>query len=296
MSRLKALYATIDTEPEYQELKEILIRRWLISAIAGAFSHSGHQYHGMLVLQGEQSLGKTRWMLRLVPEDLGIAKAGMVLQPGNKDSVAACTRYWLVELGELDATFKKSDISAIKSFVTNQTDAYRVPFARRTSTFNRRTAFFASVNPTNFLHDETGNRRFWTIPCTAVDYEHDIDMQQVWAEVLELWQAGEQSWLSREEEAMLAGGNELFQAPDAIAELIESELDWEMPEAHWRWMTSSGVLRELGIVNPNNAQTQKAASCIERLSRCKQRRRRSYGAERRVPYRRGVTLNFDDLA
>lgn len=295
ISRLQDLYDTVVTEPDYQQLKEILLRRWMISAIAGAFSPNGHQFHGMLVLQGDQSLGKTRWFLNLVPQHSGLAKEGMILQPGNKDSVTACCRYWLTELGELDATFRKSDISALKAFLTNQKDVLRVPFARRNSSFDRRTAFFASVNPEGFLHDETGNRRFWVVPCVAVDYEHSVDMQQVWAEVLEIWRGGEQSWLSRAEEEMLRGGNERFEATDVIQDLVSHSLNWSAPRTHWRWTTAGELLRELGIQQPTNAQAQKCAKTIEKMSG-KGGRRKKYGVERLVPYRKGVDVRFDDLA
>ena len=37
----------------------------------------------------------------------------------EKDSVMQCVRNWIVELGELDATFRKSDIASLKSFITS---------------------------------------------------------------------------------------------------------------------------------------------------------------------------------
>ncbi|MGI9142689.1 MAG: VapE domain-containing protein [Fluviibacter sp.] len=292
VSRLQALYDTLVTGPEHRVLKEILVRRWMISAIAGAFSPSGHQFHGMLVLQGGQSLGKTRWFLNLVPEDSGLAKAGMILQPSNKDSVTACCRYWLTELGELDATFRKSDIAALKSFVTNQADVLRVPFARKNSSFDRRTAFFASVNPEGFLYDETGNRRFWAVPCLAVDYEHGIDMQQVWAEVLGLWQAGERSWLSREEEALLNRSNEQFQAPDQVQELLEYGLDWSMPKVHWRQISATELLKELGLQSPSNGQLSRCGRFLTKKSG--QKSTAANGDRRHLaPYRLGVQVGFD---
>jgi putative DNA primase/helicase len=298
-SRLQALYDTVVTEPEHRPLKEILIKRWMVSAIAGAFSPNGNQYHGMLVLQGEQSLGKTRWFLNLVPEDSGLAKEGMILQPGNKDSVTACCRYWLTELGELDATFRKSDISALKAFLTNQKDVLRVPFARKNSAFDRRTAFFASVNPQSFLHDETGNRRFWVVPCIAVHYEHRVDMQQVWAEVLELWRGGERSWLNRDEEALLNTSNEQFSAGSPIAELLAVKLNWKLDRTLWRWTSSYELLQELGIQQPTSGQL---TSCGMQARKIAKRyglelgmRATSVAKEMLVPYRRGVEVGFEDL-
>ena len=44
-------------------------------------------------------------------------KDGITLNPSDKDSVMQCVRNWIVELGELDATFRKSDIASLKSFI-----------------------------------------------------------------------------------------------------------------------------------------------------------------------------------
>src|SRR5690606_39387898 len=146
---------------------------------------------GVLVFQGPQNLGKTSWLKSLAPRELRLIKDGMMLRPDDKDSVKQVCSFWLVELGELDSTFRRADIAQLKAFITQDTDVLRRPYARRESTYARRTVFFGSVNPREFLHDETGNRRYWTIECESINSRHGLDMQQVWAEVLELWRAGE---------------------------------------------------------------------------------------------------------
>jgi hypothetical protein len=290
VSRLKPFYDTIQTDPERTDLKEILIRRWMLSAIAAAFSVQGTQMRGVLVLQGDQSIGKTRWLLRLVPENLRLAKEGMVLNPANRDSISQACSYWLVELGELDATFRKADISALKAFVTNTQDVLRNPYARKNSKFARRTVFFGSVNPNDFLHDETGSTRFWVIPCISVDYQHDIDMQQVWAEYYELWQEGEQHWLTSEEEELLREGNEEFDAASPIAEMVLKGLDWSMDPQHWRWLTPTELLQEFGIDVPSRGQTIECGHAIKK--RTKLKARKSNGVRLiKAPYRKGVVIS-----
>jgi len=63
----------------------------------------------MLVMQGPENSGKTQWLLHLVPPShRGTwAADGLLLDPSNKDSVQQVTGHWLVELGELDATFRR---------------------------------------------------------------------------------------------------------------------------------------------------------------------------------------------
>lgn len=249
-SRLQDLYDTVkakneDGDPTIKRLKEAMIRRWLISAAAAAFKPDGVSAHGVLVFQGDQYLGKTMWFKKLVPRDLEVVSDGRTLKPDDKDSVKQIVSNWLVELGELDATFRKSDISQLKSFLTKDKDVLRLSYAPVESEFARRTVFFASVNPARFLHDETGNRRFWTIECEKINYEHTIDMQQLWAEVTEIYRKGESWFLNKTEIALLNDHNEDFTTIEPVAELVASRLNWEADEAFWEWKTITEVLQEL---------------------------------------------------
>lgn len=271
VSRLPALYNTVTTKtdkrtPAGERLRDILIRRWMISAVAAAFNPDGVSAHGVLTFQGAQYVGKTLWLKRLVPEHLGVVQDGMILKPEDRDSVKQACSFWIVELGELDATFKKSDIAALKAFLTKKNDVLRLAYARKDSRFARRTVFFASVNPKEFLHDPTGNRRYWTIDVESLDLKHTIDMQQVWAEVLHLYRNGEGHYLTPDEMDTLNGSNEDFQVVDPIEERIQTKLNWDAQPIEWEWRTATDVLISVGIDKPNQADATKAAHCIRKLN------------------------------
>jgi predicted P-loop ATPase len=263
-SRLQDLYDTVTVaggEPA-ATMKAAFMRRWLISAIAAAFEPDGVSARGVLVFQGEQYLGKTQWFKSLVPAELGVVQDGMLLKPDDKDSVKQILSHWLVELGELDSTFRKSDIAQLKAFIPRKRDILRRAYARRESEFARRTVFFASVNPKEFLHDPTGNSRYWSLECESIDHAHGIDMQQLWAEVLTLYQAGE-SWLLQEEEFKgLTASNRDFEVLDPIEELIAGGLNWQDPPAVWRWASATDILRDLGRDTPTAAEATRAAHII----------------------------------
>lgn len=271
ISRLQDVYSTI-TSTTADDLKSVLMYRWMMSAIAAAFMPEGVSAAGVLVLQGDQYLGKTKWFKSLVPDHLGVVKDGMLLRPDDKDSVKQICSFWLVELGELDATFRRSDIAALKSFITAKSDVLRRAYARKESHFARRTVFFGSVNPKQFLHDPTGNRRYWTIECLEIDHSHRIDMQQVWAELYEdfkAWQAngGNAPWyLTPDEMLDLNKQNEEFTVLDPIEERIQSRLAWDAVDGHWNWKTATEVLMSIGIDKPTAADTTKAAQCIRKLN------------------------------
>lgn len=266
-SRLQDLFDTVtavgeSTDDSIRRLKETFLRRWLISAAAAAFEPNGVSAHGVLVFQGAQYMGKTAWFKRLVPKHLGVVQDGMMLRADDRDSVKQIVSHWLVELGELDATFRKSDIAQLKAFLTRDKDILRRAYARKESEFARRTVFFASVNPREFLHDQTGNRRFWTIECAGIDYDHGVDMQQLWAEVLTLYRAGEPWTLQAGEHQDLEGHNKTFEVVDPIEELIGSGLRWSEPPAAWRWRSATEILVELGRDGCSQGEATRAALIV----------------------------------
>lgn len=271
--RLVSLYETITcAQNKDNELKEILMYRWLLSAVAAAFSPTGVAAPGILVIQGDQYLGKTKWFKSLVPEELELLKEGMMLRPDDKDSVEQACSFWLVELGELDSTFKKSDIAALKAFITNKSDVLRRAYARKKSHYARRTVFFGSVNPKQFLNDPTGNRRFWTIEAAEIKHTHDIDMQQLWAEVLDHYRKGESYFLTPEEMDLLNEHNEQFTAVDPIVERINTRMAWDDPETLWEWRTATDILQSIGIDKPTRSDATAAGGHIRRMNGNRSRR------------------------
>ena len=266
--RLSDLIGTVHAtnesrSPRIGDLKRALITRWMISAVAAVFRPAGVSAHGVLVFQGDQYIGKTKWFKTLVPASLGVLQDGVILRPEDRDSVKQCVANWLVELGELDATFRKSDIAALKAFLTKDRDILRRAYARKESEFARRTVFFASVNPKEFLHDPTGNRRYWTIEVEHLDHSHNIDMQQCWAQVYEqLFVPGESWFLTPAEMDMLNDHNKGFEVVDPIEELIAKGLDWNDPHAEWEWRSATEVLMALGRDTPSQAEATRAAHVI----------------------------------
>lgn len=244
IQRINDLIRTI--EADNPALAKRLMYRWLLGAVAAPFEPKGISLEGALVFQGAQFIGKTYWFLKLVPESHRfLVREGLLLDPTNKDSVMTCTSCWLGELGELDGTIRKSDIAAQKGFITKSIDSYRVPFGRRSRNVPRQTAFFGSVNPVHYLVDDTGNRRFWTVSVKSIDYNHQIDMQQVWAELKVLLDSGESYRLSAEDKILLNSENELFQNVNPLEEMLIERYRWNEAQ-RYNSLTVTQVLVDLG--------------------------------------------------
>jgi putative DNA primase/helicase len=263
-SRLDDFFATITTKDT--ALRDVLIRKWMISAYAALVEPDGVEAHGVLVFQGDQGIGKTRWFNTLVPRNLEATKAGVILNPSDKDSVHQALQHWLVELGELDATFRKSDIAQLKAFITNSCDVYRLPYDKRSTKFARRTVFFSSVNDYKFLHDTTGNRRFWVIPADKIDYRHKFDMQQVWAEVQFWYNTKAPYWLNTSETEKLQQHLRGHTQVCPIEENISTVFDWSRnPTTE---MTATQVATHIGVkdIAKGNREVNRCAAVLRSMN------------------------------
>jgi len=129
--RLQALCDTLVVREDFpRDLKKLLVYRWLLSAVAAALKHSGFRSRGVLTLQGPQSIGKTAWISALVSDPVlrdAVVKLDHHLDAGNKDSLITAVCHWLVEIGELDSSFKK-DVARLKGFITGDRDKVRRPY------------------------------------------------------------------------------------------------------------------------------------------------------------------------
>jgi len=248
-SRLQTFLDSLMTH-ESNQLKEMLMKKWLVSCVAAAYEEQGVELEGILVLQGAQGLGKTLWFKRLCDYDRGWLLEGATLNPSDKDSVKRAVSHWIVELGEIESTFKKSDIDQLKAFVTAKTDELRLPYDRAFTTYQRRTAFYASVNAREFLTDTSGNRRFWVLAVKDINVNHGVKMQQLWAEVKEtLYVKGQKNWfLSPDERAMLHESNEIYRTQSSVEDLLLEHVDFDSEFTKPVQMTK--LLRDLGIKAP----------------------------------------------
>lgn len=251
----------LDTVESTSPLKELLFKRWLTSCVAAVFNRNGIASQGMLVFVGKQGLGKTTWIKKLVGIENAV-KEGAMLDPSNKDMVLEVVKHWIVELGELGSTFRKADLDNLKAFITKEKDSIRPPYAAKVNQYARRSIFFGTVNDDTFLIDNE-NRRFWNLNVTELNAFHDIDVQQLWAEVYQWYVNGERSYLDREEQVLLQESNKSFESIDYVIEKLERSVkkpDDLTAKSHKReTINTTAILEKLGYTQPTRADLNKAA-------------------------------------
>ena len=263
ISRL-ALFVAQITTPHPDEARTYL-RKWLIQAVAAVYILEGLSAAGMLVLAGPQGIGKTMLIRLLASVVTDCFLEGATLDPSNKDSVMTIASHWIVELGELDATFRKSDLAQLKAFITKSLDKFRRPYAKKDSEFPRRTVMAGTVNEAEFLYDATGNRRFWVIQVDAIRIDRSIDIQQLWAEVKTWFNAGETWHFNQQEQLLLNQHNSQFEVVDPILEKVMGRFNFQNM-AKTSWLTATRIAELVLFDQPKKGEVQRVSTVVRRLN------------------------------
>lgn len=269
VDRLPELFATLQEREGFSpQLKRILIYKWLVSAAAAAILPRGFKARGVLTFQGPQGIGKTSWVMALINDSLlreSVIKVDHLLDPHNKDSILGAITHWIVEIGELDSSFKK-DVARLKGVLTSDSDKVRRPYAKTESEYQRRTVFCATVNEENFLVDSTGNTRWWTLPLASINYNHEIDMQQVFAQLAVDVQEGAQWWLTADEERLLEHHNSDHRSISLVRERLMEIIDLErVGEPGLPAMGTVETFAKMGVPYPSNGDTKELTAILREL-------------------------------
>ena len=176
---------------EKNEYTTAVMRLVMMGAVARVY-RPGCKFDYMMVLVSDQGIGKSTFLRMLCINDAWFNDNFSTLD-GDK-AVEKLRGMWIVELAELQATKRSKDVETIKAFITSRVDTYRVPYGRRTEQRPRMCVLCGTSNPTDFLTDRTGNRRFLPITCGVHPVTFDIfaddsatkmEFAQAWGEIMD---------------------------------------------------------------------------------------------------------------
>jgi len=206
--------------PDEQQYVQAVSRLSLIQAVARALT-PGCKADSVPILEGGQGVGKST-ALRVLhsPEWFGDSLPPM----GTKDASDYLRGIWGVELAEL-AFQRKAEIELQKAFISKNEERFRPAYGREEIFYPRACVFWGTTNRTDYLKDETGNRRFLPVRVTQVDIEGlKAARDKLWAEAVYCFRAGEEYWLTGElSKQAEQQANERFEE-DPWIELINEKL------------------------------------------------------------------------
>ena len=254
VDRMNLMFETVETpNPVW---RNIVMKRWFIQCMAAWTNWmrmTPLSISQVMVLVGIQGCGKTTWFGTLLPGPWRLLEQSAHLGHANsKDDERRLTSgAGIVELSELETMIGRMEAGHFKSFLSRPVDKIRLPYDRHVTIRNRGVSFGASVNDPQFLNDPTGARRFWPIEVTKCNFQHGIDMQQFWAQIATLFDAGERWHLTPEEakiHASIVEEHRVVSNAEGRLEELHARMA-HIDRKNWVFATPSTICRYYGLDN-----------------------------------------------
>ncbi len=252
-------------------LQAVFLKKWLISAVARAYD-PGCQADEVMILQGGQGQRKSSFFLELAPQKEWVNGNGLQGGKINDEEIRKAQRTWLIEVPEIDKTFKKSCSSELKAFMTQRGDWLRQLYEKMPELYLRNSVMGGTTNEPELFTDDTGNRRF-TVVKVCVDLLDSswlrANRDSIWSEARDAYLAGEIWHLTPEEKLLHARQNMQWKIEHPWHGTIEHYLRYEtevtIPEilhvviklslselkGKSEQMQVSGILKALGFTKTN---------------------------------------------
>lgn len=252
-------YADGTTQPLYRPV----MRRWMLGcvsrAIDGSEEHAFKHQTPMLVIIGAQGQGKSsvvRWLCSGVGNEFH--REGPI-DPHNIDDKRSMVTKWIWEIAELGSSLRKTDRDALKGIITQEWHTYRKPYSRYEITKPTLCNLVGTLNSeTGFLDDPTGHRRFLPICLRRIDHSYgkNVDINQLWAQIVFLYLSGESPELTQDEAAAVAEAHADYEVENPLQTYIQMYFRVDPQDANIRCFTSDILtrLREFGIVVHNDTR------------------------------------------
>lgn len=237
VSRLDKLiidYAGAEDTP----LNRAMTRKHFTAAVARVMQ-PGCKYDYCLIITGAEGIGKST--LLNVMGGKWFSDSLMTME--GKQGMEQLRGAWLIELGELSG-MKRSDVEAVKTYISRQNDIYRAAYGTVVEPHPRQCVFCGTTNEKYFLKSETGDRRFWVIKIEPELRKHGgvkeavmADRDQIWAEAVQRWKDGELLYLPADLEAEARQRQKEYNDnnDDPIKSLLAVFLDKRLPVDWATW-------------------------------------------------------------
>jgi predicted P-loop ATPase len=144
------------------------ISKNFLLAMCQRVKRPGSKFDHVLVLEGCQGLGKSQLLQGLCGKYHTEYTAS--IKRNGKDANLAFKSNMLVEFSEGAALAGMTNEDK-KAFISANEDAYRVPYDRSSDKWPRTFVFAITTNNQDFLDDGTGDRRYWPIHVSKIDWE-----------------------------------------------------------------------------------------------------------------------------
>lgn len=275
--------ADISTDDVFlKKLWRPYLEKWLVASIATATGKGVN--HLCLILEGRQGKGKTTWLNNLCPKNMQDFLICSHIIPALTDQNTAnyLAEKWFVNIDDQLETIFGKDFNSMKAiitapFVTNRKTWHR--FVRKRA---RVCSFMGSVNSRKFLTDRE-NRRYLVFTAEGINYNHKVDMDQVWAQAMQLLNEGYRYWFTQEDMKQLNKINELYrQVPIEEEWLMKLYQPCDPTDPNAKFVMPSEILTRLNAYSGLKLSIKRLSEAMENLKFGDPISKRVHGHPRKV--------------
>lgn len=250
---IKELAGTVKTHND--ELWYLSLKKWLVAMVACATTNKTN--HTVLVFAGSQGIGKTTWILNLIPPQLQNYVYSGNINPNNKDTLVHLSECVLINMDELES-LNKSEIGTLKEVITKGDIRIRKAYGVNQENMPRRASFSGSVNSMQFLNDTTGSRRFLCFEVSSIDYTSPVNYPGVFSQAVSLLNSGFQYWFDQEEIELITANNDRFQLVSQEEELLLAYFEPKPFDVAELFLTNSEIVNRIKLKTGINSVRPRA--------------------------------------
>ena len=248
-----------------QDLWRTCFKKWFVAMVACVLDEK-QVNQTVIVFSGKQGLGKTTWMEKLMPTQLKEYIFSGTINPSNKDTLIHLAECMLINLDELE-NLNKTEIGSLKEIITKTHIRMRKAYGHNNENMPRRASFAGSVNTAQFLNDTTGSRRFLCFEVENIEYTHNIDINKVYAQAVNLYKENFRHWFNQEEIKEINTNNEQYQLRSPEEELLLTWFNVADRETANNFLTTTQiavVLSEKAKMNITDSTVHKLGKALKK--------------------------------
>ena len=263
---IEALTNTITSTAQEHAFVQMCIYKWLCSVVA---SMQGDYSLAILVLCGDQGIGKTNFFRNLLPAELRSYYGESKLDAGKDDEILMCKKIILCD-DEFGGK-SKQEAKKLKELSSKQTFSIRKPYGRVHEDLNRYAVLCGTSNDEEVINDPTGNRRILPIVAASIDWDaYDaIDKTDLFIECYHAIQThGSDAWqLSRAEIAILNDRTQLNVQPAVEKELLLKlfTIPDRSDDPEGKWLTNSEIKDVIETCTRQHVSAHKLGAILKSL-------------------------------
>ena len=169
---------------------------FMLGAIERVFQ-PGCKFDTMICIVGGQGIGKSTLFRFLSIKDEWFTDD--LKKVNDEKCFEKMLGHWIIEMSEMLAVKSAKSVEDLKSFISRQSDTYRVPYSKFSITAKRQCVFCGTSNNYDFMPDDkTGNRRFLPLVSSKEPEVHPLEneyetrqfVNNAWAEAMAIYKSG----------------------------------------------------------------------------------------------------------